>query len=90
MTWENIIKRRKPVPKKNIRRLIDKYVEEADGKVSVRDVNQHLMKKLGIMYTDTTKVNHLRNYLYGWHSEKTDSFDPNVMEVSDYYYDLGE
>ena len=36
------------------------------------------------------RLSHVKNYLFGWYSEKTEEFDPNIIQVSDYYYDLEE
>ena len=89
MEWTNILKRKKPVPPKNVRDVIDEFMSSVDGKTSVRDVNQHVLKKLGVLGM-SQKPRAIRNYLFGWHSDKIDSFDPNTMRSEDYYYDLGE
>tara|TARA_R110002012_G_scaffold183332_6_gene349747 strand:- start:21447 stop:21716 length:270 start_codon:yes stop_codon:yes gene_type:complete len=89
MSWKDIIKARKPVPPKFIRDEIDKFMSTVEGKVRFKEVNQHLMKKMG-MRAMSVKPNAVRTYLYGWHSDKAEEFDPNVMRVDDYYYDLEE
>ena len=89
MNWTNILKIKKPVPNKRVRDVVDEFMEGVDGKVTVREVNQHVLKKLGVMGM-SQKPTALRNYLYGWHSEKIESFDPNTMRADDYYFDLGE
>ena len=85
MSWENIIKRKKPVPNASARKKIDEFMATVEGKVTVRDVLKHLMKKMGVMMPNPKTV---RVYLFGWHSEKVEDFDPNTMRVDDYYYDL--
>ena len=89
MTWEDIIKRRKPVPPKFVRDEIDKFMSTVEGKVRFKEVQHHLMKKLG-MRAMNVKPTYTRTYLYGWHSDKVEEFDPNIMRVDDYYYDLGD
>jgi len=89
MKWENILKRRKKIPNKRTRDTVDAYMETVEGKTTIRDVTQHLMKKLGV-FGMQDKPKNLKNYLFGWYSEKMEEFDPNIMQVADYYYDLGE
>ncbi len=89
MEWTNILKRKKPVPPKNVRDVIDEFMSSVEGKTSVREVNQYVLKKLGVVGM-SVPPRAFRTYLYGWHSDKIDSFDPNTMRVEDYYYDLGE
>ena len=57
MSWKDIIKARRVIPNKKIRKEIDNFVNNSEDKVTVREVNQHLLKKLGIVaYTYETKI----------------------------------
>lgn len=73
------------MPNASARKKIDEFMATVDGKVTVRDVARHLMKTMGVMMPATKTI---RVYLFGWHSEKIENFDPNTMKVEDYYYDL--
>ena len=89
MSWEDILKNRKQVPDKKMRDAIDKFVNSKEGKTSIKEVNQHLLKKFGVMAMKSPPRT-IRTYLFGWHSDKTEEFDPNTMRADDYYYDLEE
>lgn len=89
MKWANILKRRKPVPPKFIRDEIDKFMSTVEGKVRFKEVQQHLMKRMG-MRAMAVRPAMIKTYLYGWHSDKVEEYDPNVMRVDDYHYDLGD
>ena len=89
MSWENTLKAKKKIPNKRIRDFIDKIMETVEDKITVREVTQHLLKKLGVMGMQE-KPTSIRNYLFGWHSEKSEEFDSNIMRVEDYYQDLEE
>ena len=89
MSWKDIIKARKEIPNKKIRKEIDNFVNNSEDKVTVREVNQHLLKKLGIVGM-AAKPKSIKTYLFGWHTEKAKEFDSNKERKSDYYYDLEE
>lgn len=44
MSWKDIIKARRVIPNKKIRKEIDNFVNNSEDKVTVREVNQHLLK----------------------------------------------
>tara|TARA_B100001287_G_C22660204_1_gene519944 strand:- start:484 stop:1005 length:522 start_codon:yes stop_codon:yes gene_type:complete len=84
---EPLSKAKKKIPRKAIRDEIDKYVNSQDGKVTVREVQQALIRKLGVMGL-TEKPASVKNYLFGWHTEKAEAFDPNIHRKDDFYYEL--
>ena len=87
--WKKILKARKAIPNKKIRNEIDKFVNSSDKKFTVREVNQHLLKKLGVAGMASRPAS-IKTYLFGWHTEKAEEFDSNKERKEDYFYDLGE
>ena len=86
---EGISKAKKKIPNKRIRDAIDEFVNAQDRKVTVREVQQEIIKKLGVMGM-TEKPGSVKNYLFGWHTDKAEQFDPNIHRKDDFYYDLGD
>lgn len=89
MSWKDIIKARKAIPNKKIRDEIDRFLNSVDKKVTVREVNQHLIKKLGVVGMAARPAS-IKTYLFGWHTEKAEDFDPNVDRKDDYFYEIKE
>ncbi len=86
---EGISKARKRIPIKRIRDAIDNFVNSQDDKITVRQVQQAIIKKFGVMGM-TQKPGSVKNYLFGWHTEKSEEFDPNIHRKEDFYYELGD
>ena len=74
---------------KKIRDEIDRFLNSVDKKVTVKEVNQHLIKKLGVVGM-ATKPASIKNYLFGWHTEKAEDFNANVERKDDYFYEIKE
>lgn len=89
MSWKDIIKARKKIPNKKIRDEIDRFLNSVDKKVTVREVNQHLIKKLGVGGMAARPAS-IKTYLFGWHTEKAEDFDSNVDRKDDYFYEIKE
>ena len=47
------------------------------------------MKKLGVVGM-ASKPATIKNYLFGWHTEKAEEFDPNIERKDDYFYEIKE
>ena len=85
--WFSILKAKAAVPNARTRKEIDKYMETVEGKVSVRDVKDAIIKKLGI-FADT-KGNKILNYTMGWHHEKMEDYNEDIKHYSLYRLGTG-
>ena len=80
--WFEILKAKQFVPNPRNRKAIDKYMETVEGKVTVKDVKDAMLKKLGI-FADTDKNKYL-NYLMGWHHEKMEDYNEDMKHYTEY------
>lgn len=85
--WFEILKAKQFVPNPRNRKAIDKYMETVEGKVTVKDVKNAMLKKLGI-FADTDK-NKYRNYLMGWHYEKMEDYNEDMKHYTEYRVGTG-
>jgi len=85
--WFSILKAKSVVPNARTRKEIDKYMETVDGKITVRDVKDAMIKKLGI-FADTAG-NKFLNYLMGWHHEKMEDYNEDIKHYMDYRVGTG-
>ena len=85
--WFEILKAKQFVPNPRNRKAIDKYMETVEGKVTVKDVKDAMLKKLGI-FADTDKNKYL-NYLMGWHHEKMEDYNEDMKHYTEYRYGTG-
>jgi len=81
--WFDILKSgKKYVPNARTRKEVDKYMEKVEGKTTVRDVRNGIIKKLGV-FADTDK-DKLLNYLMGWHHEKMEDYNEDIKHYTEY------
>lgn len=80
--WFNILKSKTLIPNARTRKAIDTYMETVEGQITVADVKDAMMKKLGI-FADVDK-NKLLNYLMGWHHEKMVHYNENDKHYMEY------
>jgi len=80
--WSSILRKRDYVPNARTRKVIDAHMETVEGKTTVRDVKDILMKKLGVFAdVDGSK---LLNYLMGWYHEKMEHYNESVRDYLSY------
>ena len=70
------------MPNARTRKAIDAHMETVEGKTTVKDVKDNVMKKLGI-FADVGK-NKFLNYLMGWYHEKMEHYNESVRDYMSY------
>tara|TARA_Y100000004_G_scaffold172257_1_gene208927 strand:+ start:152 stop:418 length:267 start_codon:yes stop_codon:yes gene_type:complete len=80
--WFSILKAKALTPNARTRKAIDAYMETVEGKITVADVKDAMMKKLGI-FADVDRSK-LLNYLMGWHHEKMEHYDESQKHYTEY------
>tara|TARA_R100000951_G_C2635475_1_gene179151 strand:- start:1490 stop:1756 length:267 start_codon:yes stop_codon:yes gene_type:complete len=80
--WSSILKKREYVPNARTRKAIDAHMETVEGKTTVRDVKDSVIKKLGI-FADVGG-NKFLNYLMGWYHEKMEHYNESVRDYMSY------